>query len=104
MKFHQDSDTPGVLEAIDDSYLLQKDKWYILSADPNDHMIVYYTGSNKAWNSFSGGVVYSRTPIISSTALRKLKNVSKTIGNDIFSIENMCSTDTGCSLMTSAKK
>jgi violaxanthin de-epoxidase len=45
------------------------DDWYIVSADmgtspvdPSAYMLIYYCGSNDAWQGFQGSVLYTRTP------------------------------------------
>jgi violaxanthin de-epoxidase len=42
--FVQDAQHPTVLQAADLGYLHQRDDWYILDADPEKYMLVYYTG------------------------------------------------------------
>ena len=35
----------AILQAADPGYLHQKDEWYILDAQPDKFMLVYYTGA-----------------------------------------------------------
>lgn len=63
-KFVQDPQMPGVLYNHDNEYLHYQDDWYILDYD-SDFVLVYYRGTNDAWDGYGGAVLYTRTPVAS---------------------------------------
>ncbi|CAM9804643.1 unnamed protein product [Phaeothamnion confervicola] len=93
--FLQDPEHPGVLQAADNGYLHQRDDWFILDADPDSHMLVYYTGCNDAWCGYVGGVVYSRTPQLAAETRSRLVATAAAFG---IRFQDMCSTDNSCAL------
>eukprot|EP01039_Chlorochromonas_danica_P003415 gene3415-3742_t len=61
-RFKQDPDNPAHLINHDNEYLHYKDDWYILDYEPDDFVLVYYRGSNDAWDGYGGAFLYTRTP------------------------------------------
>jgi len=61
-KFVQDPKVPGILRNRGNEYLHYQDDWYILAAREDAYFVVYYRGSNDAWDGYGGAVVYSRSP------------------------------------------
>lgn len=58
--FNQDPDRPAVLYNHDNEYLHYQDDWYIIASKPDSYAVVYYKGSNDAWDGYGGAVVYTR--------------------------------------------
>lgn len=59
-RFKQDPQKPAVLYNHDNEYLHYKDDWYIIASKPDSYVVVYYKGSNDAWDGYGGAVVYTR--------------------------------------------
>lgn len=59
-EFVQDKEFPGILYNHDNEFLNYQDDWYILGHRPQKYVVVYYRGSNDAWDGYGGAVVYSR--------------------------------------------
>merc|ERR1711983_524008 len=63
--FVQNPKNPALLENHDNDYLHYQDDWYILDYNNNEKegepfVVVYYRGSNDAWDGYGGCVVYTR--------------------------------------------
>jgi violaxanthin de-epoxidase len=39
-----------------------KDDWYVIDSEPDDFVLVYYKGSNDAWDGYGGSFLYTRDP------------------------------------------
>jgi len=61
-EFVQDENVPGILYNHDNEFLHYQDDWYILGSRENEYVVVYYRGSNDAWDGYGGAVVYSKEP------------------------------------------
>lgn len=72
-RFIQDKNNPAHLINHDNEYLHYKDDWYILDYEPDDFMLVYYRGSNDAWDGYGGGVLYTRSPTIRPDLIPRLE-------------------------------
>ena len=51
----------------DNEYLNYKDDWYVLDYDDDKDkgfVLVYYRGSNDAWDGYGGAFLYSREPTV----------------------------------------
>ena len=59
-QFVQTKDNPALLLNHDNEYLHYQDDWYILDAEPDSHVLVYYRGQNDAWKGYGGAVLYTR--------------------------------------------
>lgn len=58
--FKQDPEKPAVLYNHDNEYLHYQDDWYIIASKPDSYVVVYYKGTNDAWDGYGGAVVYTR--------------------------------------------
>jgi violaxanthin de-epoxidase len=87
--FLQDVSRPPILHQVPGN-LGQRDDWYVLEADPNSHMLVYYRGSNDAYRNYVGGVLYSRQPELDDAVLAHLTEIAAKHG---ISLSDMCLTD-----------
>jgi len=63
-RFVQDKSNPAIMYNHDNEYLHYKDDWYIVDYEPNDFILVYYRGSNDAWDGYGGAFLYTRTPAV----------------------------------------
>jgi violaxanthin de-epoxidase len=59
-EFVQDAKRPGILYNHDNEFLHYQDDWYILAAKEDAYYVVYYKGSNDAWDGYGGAVIYTR--------------------------------------------
>lgn len=59
-EFIQDEKNPAILYNHDNEFLHYQDDWYVLAHRPQKYVVVYYRGSNDAWDGYGGAVVYSR--------------------------------------------
>ena len=77
-RFVQDPKNPAHLINHDNEYLHYKDDWYIVDYEPNDFVLVYYKGSNDAWDGYGGSFLYTRDPIVRKELIPRLeKSVEK---------------------------
>lgn len=58
--FKQDPEKPAILYNHDNEYLHYQDDWYIVASKPDSYVVVYYKGTNDAWDGYGGAVVYTR--------------------------------------------
>mmetsp|Transcript_6684 Transcript_6684/g.14483 ORF Transcript_6684/g.14483 Transcript_6684/m.14483 type:complete len:346 (-) Transcript_6684:107-1144(-) len=63
-RFVQDPQNPAHLVNHDNEYLHYKDDWYVLDYEPNDFVLVYYRGSNDAWDGYGGAFLYTTSPSV----------------------------------------
>jgi len=61
-EFVQDPKVPGILYNHDNEFLHYQDDWYVLGAKKDAYAVIYYRGSNDAWDGYGGAVVYTREP------------------------------------------
>jgi violaxanthin de-epoxidase len=61
-RFIQDPKNPAHLVNHDNDYLHYKDDWYVIDSEPDDFVLVYYKGSNDAWDGYGGSFLYTRDP------------------------------------------
>lgn len=59
-RFVQDPKNPAHLINHDNDYLHYSDDWYIIDYEPNDFALVYYKGSNDAWDGYGGAFLYQK--------------------------------------------
>jgi violaxanthin de-epoxidase len=59
-RFVQDPKNPAHLINHDNDYLHYKDDWYIIDYEPDDFALVYYKGSNDAWDGYGGAFLYTK--------------------------------------------
>jgi len=59
-RFVQDPKNPAHLINHDNEYLHYKDDWYVVDYEPDNFVLVYYRGSNDAWDGYGGAFLYTR--------------------------------------------
>lgn len=79
-EFVQDEKQPAVLYNHDNDFLHYQDDWYILAAKPKEYVLVYYRGSNDAWDGYGGAVVYTQTPTLDPKYFQELDDALKPVG------------------------
>lgn len=72
-EFVQDENVPGILYNHDNEFLHYQDDWYILAARDEEYVVVYYRGSNDAWDGYGGAVVYTRSPTVPKKWIPEIK-------------------------------
>jgi violaxanthin de-epoxidase len=72
-KFVQDKSNPAHLINHDNEYLHYKDDWYIIDYEPDDFVLVYYMGSNDAWDGYGGSFLYTRSPTLRPELIPRLE-------------------------------
>jgi len=91
--FYQDENQPGILYNHDNEFLHYQDDWYILAHRPNEYFVVYYRGSNDAWDGYGGAVVYSRDPIFPKKYEKEIAEAVAKVGvkwSDFQLTDNSC--------------
>ena len=91
--FDQDPKVPGILYNHDNEYLHYQDDWYVLAANPKAYFVVYYRGSNDAWDGYGGAVVYTREPTLPEQYVPEIRESLERIGvnwNDFTRTDNSC--------------
>lgn len=94
-RFVQDPKNPAHLINHDNEYLHYKDDWYVLDYEPDDFVLVYYMGSNDAWDGYGGAFVYSRAPTIRPELIPRLEAAVERMGlkykwSDFVLTDNTC--------------
>mmetsp|Transcript_46204 Transcript_46204/g.128860 ORF Transcript_46204/g.128860 Transcript_46204/m.128860 type:complete len:458 (-) Transcript_46204:191-1564(-) len=93
-RFVQDPKNPGILYNHDNEYLHYKDDWYILDSD-KDFFLVYYRGSNDAWDGYGGAFLYTREPTVPPALVPRLEAAAKRANlnfDDFVRTDNTCPT------------
>ena len=70
----------GILFNGDNDYLHYQDTWYILDAETSgdsQFVLVYYRGSNDAWDGYGGAVLYTRAPVASEAVKARAAEACK---------------------------
>eukprot|EP00270_Netrium_digitus_P004158 TRINITY_DN1504_c0_g1_i1.p1 TRINITY_DN1504_c0_g1~~TRINITY_DN1504_c0_g1_i1.p1 ORF type:complete len:464 (-),score=97.72 TRINITY_DN1504_c0_g1_i1:241-1632(-) len=95
--FVQDEKLPGALYNHDNEMLHYQDDWYILAARTDggmgDYVLVYYKGTNDAWDGYGGAVVYTRSQELPAEAEPQLREALKRVNlnfDDFRSTDNSC--------------
>lgn len=94
-RFVQDPQNPAHLINHDNEYLHYMDDWYVLDYEKDDFVLVYYRGSNDAWDGYGGAFVYSRSPTLRPELIPRLEAaVARTEGpwkwKDFSTTDNSC--------------
>lgn len=94
-KFVQDPSNPAHFINHDNEYLHYKDDWFILDYEPNDFVLVYYRGSNDAWDGYGGAFLYSRDPAVRPELFPRLEKAVAGMGlpykwSDFTLTDNSC--------------
>ena len=72
-RFVQDPKNPAILYNHDNEYLHYKDDWYIVDYEPDNFVLVYYRGSNDAWDGYGGAFLYTRSPTFDPVLAPRLR-------------------------------
>ena len=67
--FEQDPNEGAILYNHDNEYLHYQDDWYVLAFKEEEYVLVYYRGSNDAWDGYGGAVLYSRSKTVPQRAV-----------------------------------
>ena len=92
-EFVQDPKVPGILYNHDNEFLHYQDDWYILAERDEAYVVVYYRGSNDAWDGYGGAVVYSREPKLAKKYYAEIDESLQRIGlkfKDFTLTDNSC--------------
>jgi len=94
-KFVQDPKNPAHMINHDNEYLHYKDDWYIIDYEPNDFVLVYYQGSNDAWDGYGGAFLYQREPKVRPDLIPRLEKAVDSMGlkykwSDFTLTDNSC--------------
>ena len=92
-EFVQDPKVPGILYNHDNEFLHYQDDWYILAQRDEQYVVVYYRGSNDAWDGYGGAVVYSRAPTLPKKYYKEIDESLQRIG---LSFKDFKLTDNSC--------
>jgi len=105
-RFVQDPDWPAHLVNHDNEYLHYKDDWYILDFEPEGNptntppfALVYYRGSNDAWDGYGGAFVYTKAAKLPEELIPRLRKSVTKVNNwdwdkDFTVTDNTCKTQT----------
>jgi len=91
-KFVQQRDK-GLLFNHDNEYLHYKDDWYILDWEPENFVLIYYRGSNDAWDGYGGATVYTRAPSLDPKLVPRIEQACEKAGikwSDFSLTDNSC--------------
>jgi violaxanthin de-epoxidase len=102
-RFVQDDKWPAHLINHDNEYLHYKDDWYVLDYEPDDNAagvppfaLIYYRGSNDAWDGYGGAVVYTRDSKLPESLIPRLRESVKKVNfdwdKDFTVTDNTCKT------------
>ena len=94
-KFVQDPKNPAHMINHDNEYLHYKDDWYILDSEPDQFVLVYYKGSNDAWDGYGGAFLYTREPTLDPKLIPRLEEAVDRMGlkykwSDFTVTDNTC--------------
>jgi len=92
-EFIQDEKQPGILYNHDNEFLHYQDDWYILGAKKDAYAVVYYRGSNDAWDGYGGAVVYTREPAFPKKYSKEVDEALQKVG---LSFKDFKLTDNSC--------
>jgi len=92
-EFVQDKQQPGILYNHDNDFLHYQDDWYILAQKKNEYVVVYYRGSNDAWDGYGGAVVYSTAPSLDPKYFPEIDAALQKVGR---SFSDFTLTDNSC--------
>eukprot|EP00325_Prymnesiales_sp_UTEX-LB-985_P032324 CAMPEP_0174718248 /NCGR_PEP_ID=MMETSP1094-20130205/28390_1 /TAXON_ID=156173 /ORGANISM="Chrysochromulina brevifilum, Strain UTEX LB 985" /LENGTH=393 /DNA_ID=CAMNT_0015918305 /DNA_START=20 /DNA_END=1202 /DNA_ORIENTATION=+ len=92
-EFVQDEKVPGILYNHDNEFLHYTDDWFILGAREDAYVVVYYRGSNDAWDGYGGATVYSREPNLPK---KYFKEVDESLGKVGLKLKDFVLTDNSC--------
>lgn len=79
-RFVVDPKNPAHFINHDNEYLHYKDDWYIVDSEPNDFFLVYYKGSNDAWDGYGGAFLYTRESTVRPELIPRLTAAVEKMG------------------------
>lgn len=91
--FYQDKEQPGILYNHDNEFLHYQDDWYILGYEQDKYFVVYYRGTNDAWDGYGGAVVYTRSPTLPKEYIPAIKKALEPVNirwEDFQLTDNSC--------------
>jgi len=91
--FVQDETRPGILYNHDNDFLNYQDDWYILAEKQNEYVVVYYRGSNDAWDGYGGCTIYTKASAFPEQYTREVADAVGKIGlnwDDFTLTDNTC--------------
>jgi len=94
-RFVQDPKNPSHFINHDNEYLHYKDDWYVVDYEPDNFVLVYYMGSNDAWDGYGGAFLYTRSPTVSPELVPRLEEAVARMGlkyqwKDFILTDNSC--------------
>ena len=98
-EFVQRKDKPYLLENHDNEFLHYSDDWYVVDYqidgdESKDFVLIYYRGSNDAWDGYGGAVVYTKSKefpeAIRSRVSEKIKPLGYNFKKDFVITDNSC--------------
>lgn len=98
-RFVQDPKNPAHLLNHDNDYLHYKDDWYVIDYEPNEFVLVYYQGSNDAWDGYGGSFLYTREKYVKPSLIPRLEKAVKSMGLR-FTWDDFVQTDNSCKPQT----
>jgi len=98
-RFVQDPENPAHLINHDNEYLNYKDDWYVLDYEPDNFVLVYYMGSNDAWDGYGGAFLYTRSPTVNPQLVPRLEAAVQKMGLK-YRWSDFTITDNSCKLQT----
>eukprot|EP00897_Mesotaenium_endlicherianum_P003199 jgi/Mesen1/2907/ME000175S02063 len=75
-RFVQDPQQPGIFYNHDNEYILSSK----IDNTPDDYVLVYYRGSNDAWDGYGGGFLYTRAKTVPEKIVPELDSSLRKIG------------------------
>merc|ERR1719316_470621 len=91
--FEQDPNEGAILYNHDNEYLHYQDDWYVLAFKEEEYVLVYYRGSNDAWDGYGGAVLYSRSKTVPQRAVPEIRAALQKVG---LKWESFTATDNSC--------
>mmetsp|Transcript_858 Transcript_858/g.3153 ORF Transcript_858/g.3153 Transcript_858/m.3153 type:complete len:513 (-) Transcript_858:100-1638(-) len=91
--FEQDPQYPGILYNKNNPFLNYQDTWYILKEKPKEYIVVYYRGSNDAWDGYGGAVIYATQPKLTQAQIEEITEVLPAANlswSDFMETDNTC--------------
>lgn len=71
--FKADPAHAGILYNHDNEFLHYQDDWYIIGYKKDEYALVYYRGSNDAWDGYGGAVLYTRAKALPAKYIPELR-------------------------------
>ena len=72
---------------------LRRDTWYVLAQQKDEYFLVYYRGTNDAWDGYGGAFIYSREPKLPKKYIPEIDAALQKIGR---SFSEFTQTDNSC--------